>query len=250
MADLVTIIIPTLNGKNFLQQTLEAVAKNTEWPYEVIVVENNSTDGTAEYLKNLDLDIDGQVVYNDINMGFGVANNQAARLAKGNFLCFLNNDTIPTKGWLTAMMKVFEEEDAVGVVGAKLLHPGTEVIQHAGVVEMSDGRPNHVYFGKHSGYPLANKRKQYFAVTFACAVTPKGLFEDIGGFNEDYWCGWEDVEYCQEVHKKGQRVYYEPAAVVYHYESRTEGRYKRESHNFNLYTSRWVLNKEGVLHGS
>ena len=520
MVDLVTIVIPTLNAKTFLQQTLEAVVKNTKWPYEVIVVENNSTDGTIEYLKSLDLEIDGQVIYNQINMGFGVANNQASKLAKGSFLCFLNNDTIPTKGWLTAMMKVFEEEDAVGIVGCldpkvqlitkdgkkavnkikvgdfllthknrfkkvtrvfsgnykgewtrikfrndkaklitatsehpillfrdkklewvnigevkesdrimvkattckvcnnpipswmqlckycnpaeleetkkklkaygktrriskkpkganfhlkhfkddilpemkrwrkmgyktiptsdftlvpdfiaikdnkvtavevekskepnykkydkqkifddvvwvlnhkkkprietplegfipakiekiehfystfrtkdyrtvyncevegdnsyiagkanvvmhncKLLHPGRGTIQHAGIVKMRDGRPNHIYFKKHADYPPANKRKRYFAVTGACIVTPKGLFEDIGGFNEDYWCGWEDMEYCQEVHKRGQRVYYEPTAVVYHYESRTEGRYKREGHNFNLYMSRHVLNR-------
>jgi len=243
-SDLVTIIIPTLNAKAFLRQVLEAIEKNTKWPYEVIIVENLSTDGTIEYLKNLDLDINGQVIYNQINMGFGVANNQAAKLAKGSFLCFLNNDTIPTKGWLTAMMGVFEEEDAVGVVGAKLLHPGTGLIQHAGVVEMRDGRPDHMYFKKHADYPPANIRKQYFAVTFACAVVPKGLFEDIGGFDEGYWCGWEDMAMCQEIHKKGQRVYYEPKAVVYHYESRTEGRYKRESHNFNRYMAQYILNKE------
>jgi len=90
-------------------------------------------------------------------------------------------------------------------------------------------------------YPPAMKRKQYFAVTGACMVTPKALFEELGGFDERYWCGWEDMDYAQKVRAKGHRIYYEPKSLVYHYESRTEGRYSKEGSNFSLYMQSWVL---------
>lgn len=242
--DLVSIVTPSWDKKLFLKEMIEAVVRNTKYPYELIIIDNSSTDGTKEYLENLDLEVDGQVIYNKENMGFGKANNQAAQIAKGNYLCFLNNDTLPTKGWLTAMMKVFEEEVAVGCVGAKLLHPGRDTIQHAGVVEMKDGRPDHIYFKKPANYPPANERKQYFGVTGACMLIPKGLFDELGRFDESYWCGWEDMDMMQQLRKRGYRVYYEPTAVVYHYESRTEGRYSQEGRNFNTYIMRWILNKK------
>jgi len=249
MKDLISIVTPTWNKKEYLQQMIEAVVKNTQWPYELIIVDNGSNDGTKKYLDNLDLKIKGQIIYNEENLGFAKANNQGVGIAKGNFICFLNNDTIPTKGWLTAMMKVFSEEKACGCVGAKLLHPGKETIQHAGVIEKEDGRPDHIYFGKSANFILANDRRRYFGVTAACMVMPKGLYKSLGGFDEDYWCGWEDMDMMQKLRLNNQRVYYEPKAVVYHYESRTEGRYSQEGNNFNLYVSRWVLRKEGDNNG-
>lgn len=243
MKDKVSIVVPSWNKLEFLKQMMESVDKNTQWPFELIIVDNDSNDGTREFVLSSNFKMDGQYIRNEENRGFAIPNNQGAKVAKGNFLCFLNNDTIVTKGWLTAMMKVFSEEKAVGVVGARLVHPGAGTIQHAGIVEYKSGVPDHIYFKKPMNYPPAMKRKQYFAVTGACMVTPKGLFEEVGGFDERYWCGWEDMDYAQRVKRKGYRIYYEPTSLVYHYESRTEGRYSKEGSNFSLYMSNWVLNK-------
>jgi len=242
--DLVSIICPTFNKLEFLKPMMESVAKNTDWPYELIVVDNASKDGTKEYVLNSGLKMDGQFLRNEENKGFAIANNQGAKLAKGRFLLFLNNDTIVTKGWLSAMMNVFTEEKAVGIVGAKLVHPGKGTIQHAGVIRLPSGTPDHVYFNKPMNYPPANERHAYFAITGACMLTPKDLFEELGGFDEQYWCGWEDMDYCQRVRAKGMDIYYEPKALIYHYESRTEGRYIAEGSNFTLYMSRWELGKK------
>jgi len=98
MKDLVSIICPTWNKLEFLKPMMESVEKNTDWPYELIVVDNASKDGTKEYVLNSGLKMDGQFLRNEENKGFAIANNQGAKLAKGRFLLFLNNDTIVTKG--------------------------------------------------------------------------------------------------------------------------------------------------------
>jgi GT2 family glycosyltransferase len=244
MNDLVSIICPTYNKLDFLKQMMESVEGNTQWPFELIIVDNASTDGTQDYVLNSNLKMNGQYIRNEENKGFAIANNIGAKVAKGNFLCFLNNDTIVTNNWLTAMMNVFSEEKAVGVVGARLIHPGAGTIQHAGIVQYKSGIPDHIYFKKPMNYPSAMIRKQYFAVTGACMLTPKALFEELEGFDERYWCGWEDMDYCQKVNLKGHKIYYEPKALVYHYESRTEGRYSKEGSNFTLYMSKWILGKK------
>jgi len=244
MKDKVSIICPTWNKLEFLKPMMESIERNTKWPFELIVVDNASDDGTQEYVLNSGLKMDGQYIRNEDNKGFAIPNNQGAKVAKGNFICLLNNDTIVTKGWLTAMMKVFSEEKAVGMVGARLIHPGSGTIQHAGIFEHASSKlPDHIYFKKPMNYAPAMIRKQYFAVTGACAITPKSLFNELGGFDERYWCGWEDMDYCQKVRAKGHRIYYEPKSLAYHYESRTEGRYSAEGSNFSLYMSKWVLGK-------
>jgi len=245
MKDRVSIIIPTFNGLQYLKQTMDSVQKHTKWPFEVIIIDNASEDGTQEYLLHqADYTMDGQYLRNEKNMGFAASNNQGVQVAKGNFLCFLNNDTIVTEGWLTAMMNVFSEEKAVGMVGARLIHPGKGTVQHAGVVRLSSGIPDHIHFNRRAEDPLVMERKHYFAVTAACAVMPKQLFVQLGRFDERFWCGWEDMDLCQKINHAGYRIYYEPTSLVYHYESRTEGRYTKEDSNFALYMNRWELGKK------
>jgi len=239
--DLVSIICPTFNKLEFLKPMMESVAKNTDWPYELIVVDNASKDGTKEYVLNSGLKMDGQFLRNEENKGFAIANNQGAKLAKGRFLLFLNNDTIVTKGWLSAMINVFSEEKAVGIVGAKLIFPGSGLLQHCGLYQLSTGMPDHLYFKKPADYLLANQRKAVFGVTGTCLLISKSLFEEIGGFDENYINGFEDIDLCNKVRQKGMNIYYEPKAVVYHYESRSEGTYLHDSRNFSLYASRWIL---------
>jgi len=241
--DLVSIIVPTRNGLQFLKPMMDSIELFTDWPFELIIVDNNSDDGTKEFILNSKYKMAGQYIRNEKNESFSKANNQGASIAKGKFLCLLNNDTLVTEGWLSAMMNVFSEEKAVGCVGARLVFPGRGLIQHAGVIQSSDGTPDHIYFNKPMDYPPAMERKDYFAVTGACLLTPKSLYEELGGLDESYFYGWEDVDYCNRIKENGLRIIYEPKAMVYHYESRTEGRYSSEGHNFNLYFSRWVLSK-------
>lgn len=243
MKDLVSIITPTYNKLEFLKQMMDSVDKNTEWPFELIVVDNGSDDGTKEFVTTSNYKMNGQYVRNEDNKGFAIANNQGIEVAKGNFICLLNNNTIVTKGWLTEMMNVFKEEKAIDTVGAKLIHPGKGTIQHAGVIQLSSGIPDHIYFNKLINYPPANIRKEYFAVTGACMLIPKNILEEVGELDEEYLNGWEDMDLCQKIKGLGYKIFYEPKALVYHYESRINGRYSKENLNFSLYMSKYVYNR-------
>ena len=239
---LVSIITAMWNNKEFNLQMIEFVYKNTQWPYELILIDNGSTDGTSEAIGKLSSNINGTLIKNKENKGFGIANNQGAKIAHGEYLCLLNNDTIPIKGWLTEMMKVILADPKVGIVGSRLVHPGKGTLQHAGVYEHMSGTPDHMHFGKPMDYPPAMKLQEVFAVTGACLLTPKSLFLDLGGFDEAFRNGFEDMDYTQKVRGKGYKVMYVPTSLVYHYESRTPGRYTYDNQNFNIYMQRWVLN--------
>jgi len=244
---LVSIITPSWEGLQFTKQMMESVEENTDWPFELIIVDNGSTDGVEDFVLNANFKMAGQFIRNETNMGFAKANNQGATIAKGEYLCLLNNDVIATKGWLTAMMRVFEEEKGCGAVGARLIHPGNGTIQHAGVIEMDSGMPDHVYFNMPMDYKLAMERKEYFAVTGACMLISRELYIKLGGLDEAYVNGWEDMDLCQKIRKAGYKIFYEPNAMLYHYESRTSTRYLNENANFSLYMGRWVLNKNSIV---
>ena len=246
MSDTVSVIIPTYNGLTYLKPCLESIERNTKWPFEVVIVDNGSEDGTQDWVVNAGFKMDGQFVRNEQNEGFAKANNKGVSVAKGDFICLLNNDTIVTENWLTEMMNVFSEEKACGAVGAKLVHPGKGTIQHAGIVELSSGMPDHIYFNASMDDKRVMERKQYFGVTGACLLTPKQLYKELGGLDEAYVNGWEDMDLMQKLHRAGYRVYYEPKALVYHYESRTPGRYSHENKNFTLYMERWIYGRNAV----
>ena len=109
--DLVSIITPCWNKLEFTKQMMDSIELFTDdWPFELIIIDNGSTDGTKEFITKSNYKMNGQYVRNEVNNGFAKANNQGVKVAKGNFLLFLNNDTIVTKGWLSTMMNVFSEE--------------------------------------------------------------------------------------------------------------------------------------------
>jgi GT2 family glycosyltransferase len=238
---LVSIITAMWNNKPFNLQMVEFVFKNTEWPYELVLIDNGSTDGTADAIAALPYDVNGTLLKNPENRGFGLANNQGAKVAHGEYLCLLNNDTIPTKGWLTEMMNVMLSNSKIGIVGARLVHPGRGTLQHAGVYEHDSGTPDHLYFNKPMDYPDAMVQKEVFAVTGACLLIAKDLFWRVGGFDEAFRNGFEDMDLTKKVRKLDYKVIYVPSALVYHYESRTPGRYDYDNQNWNTYMQRWVL---------
>lgn len=233
-----SIIIPVWNKLELTVQCLTALAAvTTESSYEVIVVDNHSTDGTTEYLSSLSGDV--QIIRNQDNLGFAKACNQGARAARGKYLVFLNNDTIPLKGWLKALVGEVEGYPEVGIVGSKLLYPdGT--VQHAGVVlNRSDGLPYHIYKGFSGDSPAVNHRREYQVVTGACLLIRQSLFMELGGFDEGFRNGFEDVDLCLKASERGSRVVYQPRSVLYHLESQTPGRKQHDETNAIRLHERW-----------
>lgn len=233
-----SIIIPTWNRSELTRQCLTALADNTsDISFEVILVDNGSTDGTRDWLSTLGGDV--QLILNKENLGFAKACNQGARVARGKYLVFLNNDTIPLKGWLKALVDEVEAYPEVGIVGSKLLYEdGT--VQHAGVVlNRAEGLPYHIYKGFSGDSPVVNQRREYQVVTAACLLIRRALFRELGGFDEGFRNSFEDVDLCLKAGERGSRVVYQPRSVLYHLESQTPGRKLHDDSNAKRLLDRW-----------
>lgn len=237
-APVVSVIIPAFNKWEYTFKCLMAVAANTrDVDHEVIVVDNASSDDTAQALPLLD---GIRLQRNEKNLGFAKACNQGAAMARGQYLMFLNNDTEVRAGWLSSMVKILDGEPDVAVVGSKLLFPdGT--LQHAGVVFAYAAplpvNPFHLNYRRPES--MGGKRLTLHAVTAACMLVRGEAFAAAGGFDEGYVNGYEDVDLCLKIGQTGAKIVYTPESVAVHHESVSEGRFNGNVQNANRLNQRW-----------
>lgn len=237
----VSIIIPTagrlarIRGavKAHVVHLLESVARHTRYqPIDVLLVDNGPLPAQTETdLARFAL----QRVRRPAPFNFSANLNLAARQAKGDQLLFLNDDMeILHDGWLEGLLR-YATQPGIGAVGAKLLFPDGR-IQHAGV-HLFDPGPGHPYYaspGQTRGYlDCLQTPRNLLAVTGACLMTPRAVFEAVGGLDESFPLNYNDVDYCLKVHQAGWRIVYTPDVELYHFE-----RVRRDSHE-NL--SAWEL---------
>jgi GT2 family glycosyltransferase len=238
---LVSIIIPTKDQVRLLQQCLASIEEKTSYyPYEIIIIDNNSVD--PETLHYLDaLSDKHRVLRYPQPFNFSAINNLGADQAKGEQLLFLNDDTQVIDGdWLTALVEQAQRPE-VGAVGAKLLYPDNR-IQHAGVTVGIYGGAGHAF------RKLPNNRTAYFgladltrncsAVTAACMIVPRKVFNKVGGFDEELKVVYNDVDLCLRIREQGYLILYTPFAVMYHFESATRGSL-RPTREEELFCRRW-----------
>lgn len=233
-----SIIIPVYNCYGYTRACLDALYNlSVETPFEIIVVDNHSTDGIQEWLPEQTGQI--RLICSDTNLGFAKANNLAVKNARGEYLLFLNNDTIPEDGFLDVMMSLFASEEHIGAVGAKLLFPETRLVQHCGVVFEEPLAVSHAFGEFPEDHPAVNHRRDFQVVTAACMLVRKEIFQQLGGFDEAYLNGYEDIDFCLKVKEAGLRVVYEPGAVVLHHAERSIGRHDHDADNARLLFQRW-----------
>jgi len=240
-----SIIIPIFNQVEFTKKCLEAVIENTpDELYEVVIVDNASTDGTKELLGSLAGDI--KIITNKENLGFAKACNQGARAASSEYLLFLNNDTEVQPGWLEPLVRVLDADLNVAAVGSKMLfHDRT--IQHAGVALFDNQKlpdplmARHIYSGESEFCIEANTPKEYQALTAACLLIRKNIYEKAGGFDEGYWNGYEDIDLCFKIQQMGKKLVYQPQSIVIHHESKSGSeRFSKVNQNIELLHSKWL----------
>lgn len=221
----VSIVVLTYNGLEVTRACLEKLPETTD-DYELVVVDNGSGDGTVEYLRGLASEDPGvRVIFNASNRGFAAGCNQGVRIARHEHVCLLNNDTEPLPGWLDAMREAFV--DGVGAVGAKLLYPDT-TIQHAGMVFVyrpgltPHFLPDHRFRFAPADLPEANVLEEVPAVTGACLLTTKRVWQRVNGMDVAYVKAYyEDVDFNLKLRDAGLRVIYQPAATLIHKEKGT-----------------------------
>ncbi len=242
--NLISIIIPTYNNWEYTSNCLKSIYENkdNQTRFEVIVVDNCSKDGTKENLKVLSDKYDHfKVILNDENLGFAKACNIGAENSAGNFILFLNNDIIVKGKWLDKMLGEFRKSDELGAVGAKLLYPdGT--IQHAGIgIKYIDNTlvAYNLFQNERKDLIPANVYRKYQAVTAACLLIKKSVFNLIGGFDESFLNGYEDVDLCFRIQENGFSISYCPETEIIHFESKTEGRFNNVEENVKLLNEKW-----------
>ncbi|MDR1856331.1 MAG: glycosyltransferase family 2 protein [Desulfovibrio sp.] len=224
-----SIIIPVFNQWDFTKNCLEAIAATThQESVEVIVVDNASSDLTPTDCPLLGEKLFGKSFRyhrNSENRNFGPASNIGADLASGNFLVFLNNDTVPLEGWYRPLVEDFSVYSDIAATGPILLFPDSEplgrTVQHMGVAVTPDHNLRHLYHDIPASCPLTKKRRFFQVITGACMMLRKSLLMDTGGFDEHYINGFEDVELCSRLSHKGYRMTVNPSATVMHYGSQT-----------------------------
>ncbi len=233
----VSIIIPVFNRCDLTERCLESIARSENHAsYEVIIVDNASTDGTAELLAEIDGDI--TVIRNKTNEGFASACNRGARLAVGNYLLFLNNDTEVHDDVLDRLIKAAEQTSSVGAVGCKLLFPDGKT-QHAGIAFNDENTPYHIFQGFPADHPAVNTSREMAAVTAACMLIKHTTFEAAGRFDTSYRNGFEDVDLCLKLKQKGYKNLYCADCTVTHHEESSEGRKAHDAENMLLFATRW-----------
>ena len=223
---LVSIVIPVHNQLQFTQQCLDSIENNTEpGRYEVIVVNDASTDDTGEFLRLWSGSRPWlRGVTNSENLGFAGSCNHGAVQATSKYLLFLNNDTVVTPGWLSPLVETLEDHPDIGIVAPKLVFPdGT--IQHCGKVwgewQLPRSNPDHIYYRELGDAPHVNRSRDFQLLTGACLLLRREEFFRYGPFDEQYENGWEDDDLCYAYREQGLRIHYCPAATVVHFQSVT-----------------------------
>ena len=224
---LVSIIIPNKDQSEALKKCLDSIREKTSYRnYEIIIVENNSEEPEtfAFYKKIAGEKI--KIVTWEGEFNYSAINNFGVRHARGDYLLLLNNDVEIINGdWLTEMLSHCQRKE-VGIVGAKLYYPDN-TIQHAGIIIGIGGVAGSVFVGlprAFSGYlHKASIQLDLSAVTAACMLVKRSVFEQVGGLEEKLKVAFNDVDFCLRVREKGYLVVYDPYAELYHYESKTRG---------------------------
>ncbi|MBD5560120.1 MAG: glycosyltransferase family 2 protein [Clostridia bacterium] len=226
---LVSIIIPSHNETQTLRTCISSILGRRGFEnYEILIVENNSTDAeTFRYYEEITQE-DPRVRVLTWNHPFNYAsiNNWAAEQARGDLLLFLNNDVeVISPDWLAQMTSLAVRPD-VGAVGAKLLYPD-RTIQHGGVVIRIGGIAGHSHKGVTDDTPGYYLRMctvhDLSAVTAACLMTRADVFREVGGFDEEFVLAFNDVDLCLRIREAGYSVLFAPQAELFHYESKTRG---------------------------
>lgn len=243
----VSIVIVTWNNLGFTRQCLESLRANTCWPrWEVIFVDNGSTDDTPAYLTEAAAgDERITVIFNEDNRGFAAANNQGLARAAGDFLVLLNNDTVLPRGWLSRLIRNLESDPEIGLIGPVTNNVWNEARQVAGYRDIGGlTRFARTWGNEHESllYPID-------VLAMYCVVMPRAVFTRIGDLDERYGIGmFEDDDYAHRVRAAGYRVSCAEEAYIHHagrasFRKLADAKYRAlHEDNRKIYEEKWACN--------
>lgn len=232
-----SVVIPVYERADLLEPCLRALEAAGLDGLELIVVDNASADPAMAPLLDSWRDA-ARVIRNPANLGFAVACNRGAEAATAPVLVFLNSDTEVRPGWLEPLLDAVADP-AVGMAGSRLLYPDGR-LQHAGMALLPGMAPIHIHRGAPGDLPAAARSRDLAMVTAACCAIRRDLFARVGGFDDGYRNGFEDVDLCLRLAREGHRARYRGDSVVVHHEGKSPGRADAESDNGTRFRRRWM----------
>lgn len=254
----VSIIIPNKDHKSDLSRCIKSIYKKTRYKnFEIVIVENNSTtDEIFKYYEELQKKNSNlKVVKWEKEFNYSAINNFGVKHCSGEYILLLNNDTeVISERWIEEMLQHAQRKD-IGVVGAKLYFED-DTVQHAGVIMNLAGIANHHFRGwdrKDYGYfSRLDVVQNYCAVTGACMMVSKELYDAVGGLDEKFVVAYNDIDFCLKVRELGKRNLFTPFAELYHYESKSRGydsqdesKVKRLQKESDIFAEKWSKYLEG-----
>ncbi len=235
----VSILISVYGELACTRKCLECVEQTLsgKLDYEVLIINDASKDGTADFLDELQ-EPPYRIFHNCENQGFARNNNRLAREATGDYLLFLNNDVFVNGDWLIPMLKVFQSKEKVGMVGNVQRLAGSLRYDHMGVVFAPQGNPRH--YGQGFWHrPFKGQVREWSGVTAACCLAKREVFLEIGGFDERFVNGCEDVDLCLRMSEAGLAHYVVHDSVVEHVKGASEGRKLKNDENSRILNEKW-----------
>lgn len=239
----VAVIILNWNGRDHLAPCLSSLCAQTYTDFEIIVVDNGSTDGSQQWLCEHYPQV--RLIENAGNLGFAAANNQAIRITRAEYIALLNNDTVAEPGWLEALVAAAESDPGIGMVASKMLlasSPGT--IDSAGIAIDRAG----IAWGREGGRPdrpaATGAPVEIFGASGGAALYRRALLDDIGLFDEAFFAYLEDVDLAWRAQWAGWRSVYAPDAVVWHHHSATGNRIPHFKSRLLGRNKVWLLAKQ------
>lgn len=248
---LVSLVIPTRNAHALVKQCIDSIKSLTTYPhYEIILIDNGSDDpDSLEYFAQLEQEENIRVLRDNGPFNYSALNNSAVRIANGELIGLINNDIeVITPEWLSEMVSI-ALQPKVGAVGARLWYPDDR-LQHGGVIVGVGGVAGHSHKylpkGAHGYFCRAELIQEFSAVTAACLIIKKSIFDEVDGLNEDKLkIAFNDVDFCLRVQEAGYLNVWTPYAELYHHESATRGledtpqKQARFATEINYVRSRW-----------
>jgi len=219
MSEKVSVIVLAWNGEKYLQPCLQALLAQEYSPFEILVVDNASTDGSVAVIEKFSLRV--RLTQNAYNLGFSAGNNVGIDQVDGDIVVLLNQDTVVQPGWLRAIAETFADS-SIGIVGCKALYMDGHGFQHAGgIVRRGDAFTTHIGWGEvdHGQYDQLTEPDY---VTGAAFAIHRRVLNRIGKLDEEFYPGfYEETDYCYRARRAGLRVVYQPRAVLQHHETTT-----------------------------
>ena len=249
----VSILIPNKDHTDDLDVCLNSFFERADYQnYEFIIIENNSVlPETFAYYEKIEKEHDNvKVVYWEAGFNYSAINNFGFKFAKGDYIMLLNNDVELITPDIFQSMLGFCMRPEVGIVGAKLLY-NDHTVQHAGVLVGAGGLADHVFKGIHEDDPgymgRAISSQDVSAVTAACLLVKRSVYEEVGGLEDEFQVAFNDVDFCLKVRKAGYLIVYDADVKLFHYESKSRGmedtteRFIRFGNEMMLLNSKWDI---------